>query len=166
MAGGVDALDAMGLGHPPRLARRERQLDHQIARLHLADSVCLLVPDELAAFEPRNATAPIDRIDLIGDRITEIPLLPVQLRPAVPDEAVHLVGAGARMPVYGAALVVAEPTHAVGGRRFSNGRLPEETACPSELGVLVADGRGPGGGCRRARDQNESNGDESGSSPE
>ena len=107
VAGGL-ALDAVGLDDRPRLSCRERQLDHQIARLHLADRVGGCPPDELAALEPRHAPATIDRVDLIGDRITEIALLPVQLRPPLPDEAMDLVGAGARMPVDGAALVVAE----------------------------------------------------------
>ena len=142
------------------LSCRERQFDHQIARLHLADRIGFLAPDELTALEPRDAAATINRVNLIGHRITEIAQLPFQLRPPLPDEAMNLVGAGARMPVDGATLVMSVAPLAVGGPGFRNGRLPEETSGPSELGVLVADGRGPGGGGRRGGDQNESNGDE------
>ena len=161
VAGGVDARDAVGLGDLPRLAGRERQLDHQIARLHFADRVRLFAPDQLAALEPRHATATIDRVDLIGHRIAKVALLPVQLSPPLPDQAMNLVGAGARMPVDGAAFVVAvAPLTPSGVEVSAMVGCARKPAAPPSLGVFVADGRRPGGGGRRAEDQNQSHGDE------
>ena len=138
---------AVGIGHriglddEPRLARRKRQVDHEIGRAHLRDLVGGGVPDELAALELADPAAAIEGADLVGHRIAEIALLRAELRPAGEDEPDHHVGADLRMPINHAARELAKFPDTVRRRGLGRRGHAEPAGAAAGLGVFVIDRR-------------------------
>src|SRR5829696_378516 len=102
-------------------------------------------PVDRAPLEVVEASDPVGRPGLIGDRKAEKAARPAEGAVLQPDAAVHLKGARGRAPIDRAALVVPHTPSPVGGIHFGAARplvdgVTKKAAGAAERGVLVVDG--------------------------
>src|SRR2546421_3631310 len=89
--------------------------------------------------EQAKTAAAVHLIDFIADGVAERAALPSQRSPAVPYQAMHLVGAGKRRPVNRAMLEVVVTANAIRRHRLIGRGITQHAGLPAQRLPLAPD---------------------------